>query len=178
MKSDINEGKTVGVLWLHGGGYVLGAPEMALITFPKHLLKSCNCVIVSPDYTLSAEAPYPAAFNDAVDAFEWMFENKEELGIGYDKIVIGGESAGGGLTAALTLYLRDTGCKSVAFQMPLYPMLDDRVTETSYNNDAPVWGTDENKSAWRVYIGDRFMNNYVPVYAAPGERQILPIFRR
>lgn len=167
MKSNINAGRRVGVLWFHGGGYSLGAPEMAAISFPKKLLENMNCVIVSPDYTLSAKAPYPAAFRDACTALDWVLEHRKQLGIESEKIIVGGESAGGGLAAALSIYARDTEKNCFAFQIPLYPMLDDRVTKTSLHNDSPVWGTTENRSAWRIYLGDRVMNQSVPVYAAP-----------
>lgn len=167
MRGKKTDGKTVGILWLHGGGYVLGAPEMAIMSFPRHLINSCNCVVVAPDYTLSSMAPYPAALNDAYATLQWMKQNREKLGIDCDKFVIGGESAGGGLTAALCTYSRDKGENCIGFQMPLYPMLDDRVTETSKNNNAPVWNTRANKSAWRIYLGDSVMNNGVSPYAAP-----------
>ncbi len=167
LRGKKSQGKTVGILWLHGGGYVLGAPEMAVMSFPKHLIHNCNCVIVAPDYTLSAKAPYPAALNDAYQTLLWLEENSKSLGIECDKFIVGGESAGGGLTAALCLYARDKGKDCIAFQMPLYPMLDDRVTESSKENNAPVWDTSANKSAWHIYLGDRFMNNSVPAYAAP-----------
>ncbi len=161
------EGKTVGVLWLHGGGYAIAGPEMVCLSFPRHLINNCNCVVVAPDYTLSTIKPYPAALEDAYLTLEWLKENRERLGIDYEKIAVGGESAGGGLTAALCLYARDKGDGCIGFQMPLYPMLDDRVTETSYNNTAPVWNTKANKAAWRIYLGDSVMNNSAPKYAAP-----------
>lgn len=171
MRGKKTEGKTIGVLWLHGGGYVLGAPEMAIMTFPKCLINNCNCVIVAPDYTLSSIKPYPAALDDAFTSLLWLKDNKEKLEIDCDKFAVGGESAGGGLTAALCIYARDKGENCIGFQMPLYPMLDDRVTETSKNNSAPVWDTRANKSAWRVYLGDRVMNNNVSPYAAPARNE-------
>lgn len=171
MNGKKTEGKTIGILWLHGGGYVLGAPEMAIMTFPKHLINSCNCVIVAPDYTLSSIKPYPAALKDAFTSLLWLKDNRERLGIDSDKFVVGGESVGGGLTAALCIYARDKGENCIGFQMPLYPMLDDRVTETSKNNNAPVWDTKANQSAWRVYLGDKVMNNNVSPYAAPARNE-------
>lgn len=165
--SQVKTGKKIGILWLHGGGYSLGAPEMAVMSFPRHLLKNYNCVVVSPDYTLSARAEYPAAFNDACLSLEWMLKNKKDLGFDGEKIVVGGESAGGGLAAALAIYARDIGKNCFAFQMPLYPMLDDRVTRTSADNDAPVWNTRSNKAAWKIYLGNSVMNLSVPAYAAP-----------
>lgn len=84
-----------------------------------------------------------------------------------DKIFVGGNSAGGGMTAALTLYARDRGEVNIAFQMPLYPMLDDRPTKTSKNNDAPVWNTKSNIAAWKLYLGDDYGTDMVSKYAAP-----------
>lgn len=107
---------------------MLGASEMAVMSFPRHLIKNCNCVVVSPDYTLSSIKPYPAALEDAFSTLLWLKENRKNLGIDSDKFVVGGESAGGGLTAALCIYARDKNINNIAFQMPLYPMLDDRVT--------------------------------------------------
>ncbi len=167
MRGKKTAGKTVGILWLHGGGYSLGAPEMAIMSFPRHLINNGNCVIVAPDYTLSTVKPYPAALDDAYTSLQWLKKNSKELGIECEKIVVGGESAGGGLTAALCIYARDKGETCIGLQMPLYPMLDDRVTETSKNNHAPVWNTKANKTAWRIYLGDSVMNNGVSPYAAP-----------
>lgn len=152
MKSTVGTGKTVGILWLHGGGYVFGGPEIAAITLPKHILQKFNCVIVSPDYTLSPAAPFPAALEDAWQTLLWMKENRQELGIEEEKFIVGGESAGGGLCAGLCLYARDRGEDCIGFQMPLYPMLDDRETDTSRNNRMPVWNTRANRSAWKIYL--------------------------
>lgn len=159
--------KTVGILWLHGGGYALGSPEMAKMSFAKHLVKNEDCVIVSPDYTLSAFAPYPAALMDCVTALQWLKLNREKLGISFDRFVVGGESAGGGLAAATALFARDKGVADIALQIPLYPMIDDRDTETSANNTAPVWNTARNHAAWKMYLGERYETDKVSRYAAP-----------
>ena len=154
----------VGILWLHGGGYVLGAPEMVGMSFPKQLLKNEDCVVVAPEYTLSAKSPYPAALEDAYSTLLWMMENREKLGIETGKFMVGGESAGGGLTCALTQYARDKGHDCFAFQMPLYPMIDDRPTETNVDNDAPVWDSAANRAAWSLYLEGLTV---IPPYAAP-----------
>ena len=91
---------------------MLGAPEMAVMSFPRHLIKNCNCV-VAPDYTLSSVKPYPAALEDAFTALLWLKENRKNLGIDSDKFVVGGESAGGGLTAALCIYARDKNINNI-----------------------------------------------------------------
>ena len=80
--------------------------------------------------------------------------------------MVGGESAGGGLCAALCIKARDTGDVNVAFQMPLYPMLDDRETASSRDNHAPVWNTRTNRFAWKYYL--RGLGGVTPpCYAAP-----------
>lgn len=92
----------------------------------------------------------------------------EELGIRTDQLFIGGESGDGGLCAAVTLYARDKKEVQLAFQMPLFPMLDDRmITESMKNNDAPIWSEETNKCAWKLYLGELYLSDNVPKYAAP-----------
>ncbi len=156
-----------GLLWLHGGGYATGAPEFEASSF-RPLIAGSGAVVVSPDYRLSPEAPYPAALDDSYAALLWLKDNAVRLGVRPDQIAVAGGSAGGGLTAATTLYARDEGEVAVAFQMPLYPMIDDRgETESGRDNDAPVWDSVTNRSAWRLYLGDLYGAADVPAYAAP-----------
>mgnify|MGYP001125490301 CR=1 FL=1 len=97
-----------------------------------------------------------------------MKAHAQELGIRDDQIMVGGDSAGGGLAAALTLYARDQQDVAIAFQMPIYPMLDDRMeTESAQNNDMPVWNSKSNALAWRLYLAGLFGTDHVPPYAAP-----------
>jgi acetyl esterase/lipase len=160
-----------GVLWLHGGGYALGSPEQAKI-IAKRLIEVSNCVVVAPDYRLSVEAPYPAALEDSYETLLWMKNNAKLLGIRDNQLMVGGDSAGGGLTAALTLYARDKGEVSIAFQMPLYPMLDDRMTsESAKDNNAPVWNSTSNFNGWKLYLGELFGTSKVPYYAAPARAE-------
>jgi len=161
-----NPGKRVpGVLWIHGGGYATGIPETAYLTMARFAVK--ECVVVSPDYTLSVEKPYPAALEDCYQALKWMTRHAEKLGIRDDQIFVGGESAGGGMTAALCLYARDQGEVNIACQIPLYPMLDDRMQSQSMkDNDAPVWDEDKNQRAWELYLDGCDKDN-IPKYAAP-----------
>jgi len=101
-----------------------------------------------------------------------MKNHAEELGIRSDQLMVGGDSAGGGLTAALSLYARDKGEVKIAFQMPLYPMLDDRMTsDSAVENNAPVWNSKSNYNAWKLYLGERFGMPDVPVYAAPARAE-------
>jgi acetyl esterase/lipase len=161
----ISKENVPGVLWIHGGGYAIGSPEQSSETY-KRLINESNCVIVAPDYRLSIEAPYPAALEDCYEALLWMKDNAVELGIRDNQLMVGGESAGGGLAAALTLYARDKGEVNIAYQMPLYPMIDDRMTsESAKDNNAPVWNPDSNEWAWKLYLGELYEKD-VPAYAA------------
>lgn len=162
----VPKNQVAGLLWIHGGGYALGVPEQE-ISFIRDFIFASDCVVVSPDYIRSTEAPYPAALQDCYTALLWMYENCDSLGIRADKLMIGGDSAGGGLTAALSLYSRDMGTVPIAFQMPLYPMLDPRPTESSTDNDAPIWNTKANLVAWKRYLGDTYGTDQVSKYASP-----------
>ena len=161
--------KTPGVLWLHGGGYATGMAEMAYFSRPIHLVKKYGAVVIAPSYRLSIEAPYPAALEDCYAALLYLKNNADALGINSSQIMVGGESAGGGLCAALCMYARDRGEVNIAFQMPLYPMLDDRDTASSRDNHAPVWNTKRNHSAWKLYLG-KLHGGDVPAYAAPARQ--------
>lgn len=156
-----------GLLWLHGGGYAIGAPELDR-AFYEQFAAAADCVIVAPDYRLSIREPYPAALDDSYAALVWMKDNAKALGIRDDQLFVGGDSAGGGLTAATTLLARDRGEVRVAFQLPLYPMIDDRMNlPSAVGNDAPVWSSRANEVAWRLYLGELFGTDRVPKYAAP-----------
>ncbi len=156
-----------GVLWLHGGGYALGAPEQSKM-MAKEFIAVSDCIVVAPDYRLSIEATYPAALEDCYEVLLWMKSHVNVLGIRDNQLMVGGDSAGGGLTAALTLYARDKGEVAIAFQMPLYPMLDDRMTsESAKANNAPVWNSKSNFNGWKLYLGELFGTPNVPYYASP-----------
>ena len=159
--------QTLGVLWIHGGGYATGMAEMAYFSRPLALVKKYGAVVVCVNYRLSIEAPYPAALDDCHSALCWMKEYADELGINNGQIMVGGESAGGGLTAALCMYARDKGSVNIAYQMPLYPMLDDCDTESSRDNHAPIWNTKRNHAAWKLYLKGL---TAIPPYAAPARQ--------
>jgi len=158
------------LLWIHGGGYVLGNPDIDDGLCEQFVLVA-NCVVVSIDYRLAPQFPYPAALEDCYAGLKWMVAQAEELYIDTSKIAIAGTSAGGGLTAALTLLARDRGGPEIAFQMPLCPMIDDRnITSSSYEinkeNFPKLWNREQNRLAWSMYLGD-ITSDEVPSYAAP-----------
>ena len=145
----------------------MGSPEQDLWTI-REFIKENGCTVVAPNYTLATQKPYPAAIDDCYKALLWLRDNAGSLNVRDDQIFVAGSSAGGGLTAALCIYARDTGEVSGAYQMPLYPMLDDRmVTSSSQNNDGPIWNTASNINAWKLYLGDLYQKDDVPAYAAP-----------
>ncbi|WP_409346030.1 alpha/beta hydrolase [Paenibacillus sp. MBLB4367] len=159
--------KLPALLWIHGGGYVLGHPDVddALC---ESFVQGADCVIISPDYRLAPEHPYPAGIEDCYAALLWMTNAAEELNIDLSRIAIGGASAGGGLCAALALMARDRGGPSICLQMPLYPMIDDRnITPSSHEiTDPAVWNRANNVAAWKMYLGEHVMGDISP-YAAP-----------
>jgi acetyl esterase/lipase len=155
-----------GVLWLHGGGYLLGFPEMVFMGRAIDLVRECGAVVVSPAYRLSIQRPYPAALEDSYLALCYMKTHAEALGIRENQLMVGGESAGGGLTAALCLYARDKGEVNVSYQMPLYPMLDCEDTASSRDNHAKIWNTRRNHMAWKLSLR-ACKGRPVPMYASP-----------
>jgi acetyl esterase/lipase len=161
-----SESPLPGVLFLHGGGYALGAPEMSGDVYAS-LIETRDCIVVAPDYRKSFDAPYPAAVNDCYATLLWMKEHAAELGIRDDQLIVMGQSAGGGLTAAVSLMARDRGDVRIAFQLPLYPMIDDRMTtDSARDNNAPVWSSKHNRVGWDLYLGEQ-AGGEVPKYAAP-----------
>ena len=160
-------GKGPGILWIHGGGYVTGMAAMVYFSMGRMLAEHYGGVVVSPEYRLAKKAPYPAALEDCYAALKYMYENADELGIDKGRIIVGGESAGGGLAAAVCQYARDRGEVPVLFQIPLYPMLDCEDTDSSRDNHAHGWNTKKNHHGWQCYLRDLYGTDKVPPYASP-----------
>ena len=160
--------KTPGILWIHGGGYAVGMAGMVFMSRAKRLVTAYGAVVISPEYCLAGKEPYPAALEDCYAALLYLKAHAEELGCAADRIMVGGESAGGGLTAALCMLARDRGEVNIAFQMPLYPMLDHRDTDSSRNNHGVSWNTRRNHVAWRLYL--RAVEGEIPPYASPARQ--------
>ena len=123
----------------------------------ERFVQTAECVVVSVDYRLAPEHPYPAAIEDCYAGLVWMTEEAAMLGIDVNRVAIAGASGGGGLTAALALMARDKGGPSIIFQMPLYPMLDNRnITPSSHEitEDGAIWNRTDNLAAWNMYLGE------------------------
>jgi len=169
-----NQDPLPALLWIHGGGYVLGHPDMD-DGLCETYVKSANCVVVSLDYRLAPEHPYPAAIEDCYEALVWLTKNADTLNIDSSRVAIAGASAGGGLTAALSLMARDKGGPAIAFQMPLYPMIDDRnTTPSSYEitDERAIWNRSCNLAGWSMYLGEQAKGEISP-YAAPARAENL-----
>lgn len=160
------------MLYMHGGGMMIGSPSMddALLASTASEL---DIVIVSPDYRVAPENPFPAAIDDCHEAFHWMLENHSQRQIDPNRIAIGGESAGGGLAAGLVLRIHDEGGVQPVAQWLFCPMLDDR-TALDRSLDAVdhfVWNNKLNLVGWRSYLGNKLGTQQVSEYAAPARRQ-------
>lgn len=151
-----------GMLYIHGGGYMVGQPEEFSAQI-KDFINTKPCVVIAPDYRKALDEPYPAAFNDCYDTLLWLKENARSIGALSDQFIVGGHSAGGGLTAAVVLKARDSKEVKIAFQMPIYPMIDDRGTDSSKDNNAPIWDEKSNQLGWSLYL--RGVDE-IPPYAA------------
>jgi acetyl esterase/lipase len=160
-------GKLPALLWIHGGGYVMGDIEQD-DRLMKQLVKRINCVAASVDYRVAPENPFPAPVEDCYAALKWLFAHAGELGVDPSRIAIGGASGGGGLAAGLALLARDRKEVRIAFQLLIYPMIDDRnVTPASYAiTDPRMWNRESNRLGWRAYLGRDGGGDGVSPYAA------------
>ena len=160
------------VVWMHGGGLVLGDNKMDDARFDSWCQKF-DIVGVSVDYRLAPEHPYPTPLDDCYAALAWAHEHADELGVDPKRIGIGGASAGGGLAAGLGLLARDRGEHSVAFQLLIYPMIDDRQITTSSTWLDPIWSPSANTFGWTSYLGSKKGGDAVEFYAAAARAQDL-----
>jgi acetyl esterase/lipase len=150
---------------------MIGAPQMddGLLS---NLASELDILIVSPEYRLAPEHPYPAPVDDCHEAWQWMLSNSSQRGIDTKRIAIGGESAGGGLAAGLVLRIHDEGGQRPIAQWLFCPMLDDR-TALDRSLDALdhyIWSNKLNLSGWSSYVGTKIGTDQVAAYAAPARR--------
>lgn len=154
------------LLWIHGGGKVAGSPEQCHATCSR-FAGELGLLVVSVDYRLAPEHPFPAGLDDCHTVLAWMHDAAETLGIDQDRIAVGGESAGGGFAAALCQLARDRGGPAIAFQVLVYPMIDDRTAARSDHEDRGdfVWTAASNRFGWAAYLGTE-PGGEAPPYAA------------
>lgn len=163
-----------GLLWIHGGGLIIGRAAQDDRTCGA-LARDLGLVVVSVDYRLAPAHRYPAALDDCVEAWQWLQRSAPELGVDPARIAIGGQSAGGGLAAALAQRILDGGGVQPAAQLLFCPMLDDRTAlrRELDANDYLMWNARNNRQAWSWYLGQPAGAPDVPAYAAPARREHL-----
>lgn len=156
-----------GLLWMPGGGYVIGSVEQEDYAV-QHVVKEVGCVVVSVEYRRAPEHPFPAPLEDCYAALKWVADNADDLGVNSAHLAVGGASAGGGLAAGLALLARDRGEVGLSFQLLVSPMIDDRnITPSSHEiTDPRVWNREANLFGWRAYLGRYAAGEGVPPYAA------------
>lgn len=156
------------LFWIHGGGMVLSAVE--------HDDELCmaradrlNILVASVEYRLAPENPFPAPLEDCYAGLRWFYKEADSFGVDATRIAIGGASAGGGLAAGLALLARDRGEVKPAFQLLVYPMLDDRnETDSSHNIlDPRLWNRKANFLGWNAYLNGKAGEAGISIYAAP-----------
>ncbi|MEJ5946929.1 alpha/beta hydrolase [Pseudokineococcus basanitobsidens] len=162
-------GPAPALLWVHGGGMVLGsaATEDDLC---RRWADELGVVVASPDYRLAPEHPYPAPLEDCWEALTWLVDRPE---VDASRVVVGGASAGGGLAAGLALLARERGV-DLALQLLVYPMLDDRTGARTDVDARPLrlWSPGSNRFGWRCYLGG-LSGDAVPAPAAPARAEDL-----
>ncbi len=165
------------ILHIHGGGYVMGSAEMSDLA-NRRLVLDVNCAVFSVDYRLAPETPHPGPVEDCYAALKWLHENASALQVDRTRIAVKGESAGGGLAAALALLTRDRGEVRLACQHLIYPMIDDR-TGADDATDAHrfvgeyVWTARHNRFGWECLLGTKPGVTGISPYAAAARAEDL-----
>lgn len=154
------------VLYIHGGGFCLGSVEV------EHLgavatVRATGAVVVSVEYRLAPEHPFPAGIEDCYAALVWLESEATSLGVDLERVAVAGQSAGGGLSAGLALMARDRGGPKLCFQLLGIPELDHRLQTHSMTHfvDTPLWNRPNAVQSWRCYLGDE--PGDVSPYASP-----------
>jgi acetyl esterase len=142
------------LLDIHGGGFVVGNMAMEH-AFGVQVAKELGAVVVTVEYRLAPEHPFPAGLEDCYAALTWLHDQAPELGVDRDRIAVGGQSAGGGLAAATALLARDRGGPPLCFQFLGIPELDHRLETASMRAfvDTPMWNRPKAELSWQHYLG-------------------------
>jgi len=158
-----------GVLYVHGGGYVIGTAELG-DAFCARLAQHLQVVVAAVDYRLAPEHPFPTSLEDAHAALRWLAEQPD---VDAERIALVGDSAGGGLAAGLALLVRDRDGIRPVLQVLSYPMLDDRTTDGGVDPRLlRMWNQQSNRFGWDSYLGDLATGD-VPATAAPARAEDL-----
>ncbi len=163
-----------GLIWFHGGGYISGNPEIDDLRC-IHLVRETGAIVVSVDYRYAPKHPYPTPLDDGYAALKWVSTHAGELGVDAERIAIGGDSAGGGLAAALAQLACDRREIRLVAQILVYPMLDDRTVLRAdlAGKETVIWNQSSNRFGWESYLGKPGGAASVPAYAVPARREDL-----
>lgn len=160
-------------LHIHGGGYVVGSADMSEANCARTASEQ-GAVVVTVDYRLAPETPFPGPVEDCYAALKWLHANAKELGVDPARIAIGGESAGGGLAAGLALLARDRGEIRIAHQQLIYPMIDDRPLADPHPYTGEfIWTHSSNRFGWTSLLGHEPGRDGVSPYAAAARAENL-----
>ena len=157
------------ILYIHGGGYVVGSANTGSF-LAAALARRVGVRAVSVEYRLAPENPFPAGLDDCYAALLWTAASADDLGIDLSRLAVGGDSAGGGLAAAVALLARDRGGPALCFQYLGIPELDDRLDTPSMlaYDDTPLWHRPAAEFSWDSYLGPGVRGTEdVSPYAAP-----------
>lgn len=162
------------LFWIHGGGMIIGQAsqdDQWCATTAQQL----GLVVVSVEYRLAPEHPFPAPLDDCLAGWQWLQQQATMLGIDPARVVLGGESAGGGLAASLAQRLCDLGSTQPIGQLLFCPMLDDRTTTNAELSiiDHFVWNNRKNMIGWHSYLATKPGIGTLPAYAVPARRENL-----
>jgi acetyl esterase/lipase len=159
------------LIWIHGGGLILGAPQQDDAS-NLALARELGITVLAASYRLAPDNPAPAALDDLVAGFRAVVDRADEFGIDPARIAIGGASAGGGLAAALAQRLLDEGGRQPVFQLLVYPMLDDRTVlrDDIDRRQLRIWSPESNRYAWSAYLGADAGTTGIPASKVPARR--------
>lgn len=172
------------LLYIHGGGFVLGCPEMA-DDYLADLANELKVAIVAVDYRLAPEHPFPAPLEDCYTALGWMNRNSKRLGLDMGRLLVMGHSAGAGLAAALAIAARDRQQHFIAGLVLIYPMLDHRTGSSTAPANNPTtgqigWGRQANQFCWQCLRGSYALDDKrAPLFSpalAPDLKGLPPSF--
>lgn len=142
------------LLYLHGGGWVVGSPETHE-DICRMLANRMNAVVISPDYRLAPDFPFPCAIEDCCETLEFLVREAESLGIDPTKITVAGDSAGGNLAAVLAIMSRDKLLPNIFAQILIYPVTDSRQLSESYKVFSEGYGLTAASMKW---LRDHYLN--------------------
>lgn len=161
------------LVYIHGGAFVLGDAESTLPTCAR-FAREAGIVVVDVEYRLAPEFPYPAGFEDCYAALVWTAAQVSALGVDLRRVGVGGASAGGNLAAAVSLAAAERGGPALAYQLLLYPVIDNEVSSWSvkeFHSGVPLWTGHATHQMWPLYLGD--WEGEVPPTAAPARARDL-----